>query len=446
MRDQEPAKASDFFRAKRKFFSAQSLTTLLLAATGQARAQALDRYFPANVPAYQDWIAAANPVHEDGAAEPQGVRLGNIILHPEVTERLSYDSSPFLGEPQGGSAVVNSTAAVSADSDWSRNSLDARLSVDDFRYVALPHRSFTNWTAAIGGGLDYADNHIGFGYAHLNTVTLPTSVASFAVKTAIMEQVDDLRLNDTIGTGRLQLVPQIVGQAYRFGAAPGSSGRASGGTASGGTFDHDAATASLTASYAFAGGHNLLAIFSDSLVQYGGGMHAQRPANYDDASVLLGLEYRQSAIFAYRVVAGYEDRTATGRGTLHGAITSPAAELDLIYRPTVLTTLTLKVARSLQNEPTELAQGLAETAVTLSVDHAYSRRVMLHLSAEYIRADFPSNGLSQSSTAASVSASWRLGRDVTLSAEYALVQTSGAGPGFSGFTRQQAMLGIRFER
>jgi hypothetical protein len=425
---------------------ARALAILFLALTGQASAQALDRYFPANVPAYQDWIAAASPVQEDGVAQPQGVRLGNVIVRPEAAEQAGYDSNPFLGGAQGGTAVVNSQASINADTDWTRDALDARISVDDTRFLAFPHRSFTDWTAAFGAKLDYADDRIEFGYAHLNTVTLPTSVAAFGIQSAITDQVDDLRLSDTIGTGRLQLVPQIVGQIYRFDAAPGS-----GSLAGDGTFNRDAATASLTASFSFAGGHNLLAILSDSAVEYLGGAAGLRPANYNDVSFLAGVEYRQSAIFAYRLLAGYENRAATGRGLVAGTITSPAAELDLIYKPTVLTTLTFTLSRSLQNEPTGLAQGLAEVSAKLAVDHSLSRKVMLRAAAEYVRADFPGNGPTQSSTEVDLSAVWRLARNVTLSAEYHLVHTSGGAQtgggetGSGGFTRHQALLGVRFD-
>ncbi|MEJ0045767.1 MAG: outer membrane beta-barrel protein [Rhodospirillales bacterium] len=121
-------------------------------------------------------------------------------------------------------------------------------------------------------------------------------------------------------------------------------------------------------------------IVSDSDVTYDSGGPGRRIADYNDASVLAGIEYRQSAVFVYRALAGYEVRLPYGTGLDVATLTAPAAELDLIWQPTRLVTLTGRVSQSLQDEPTDIAQGLTQTGTQLTLDYAFRRNVLLDTS------------------------------------------------------------------
>ena len=424
------------------FFLAGAPRVFLLclgASSTAAHAQALDRYFPANVLAYQDWATAATSAAGAADLAAQGVRLGSIVLHPVLTTAIGYDTSPFgSGDTGGGgTGLVQTSARLAADTDWSRDAMHASLDVTDNRYLSFPRRSFTDWNAALGATVDHGQDKLEFGYIHENDELLATGLGAFGQTQPIAAQIDDVRLSDTIDTGRISVVPAVVAQAYRFGNASGE-------TTTGGAFNRNAVTTSLTAGYTFGGGHNLLATISDSTVGYQGSREAGRPASYNDVSGLVGLEYRQSALIIYRALVGYEVRDAIGRGADAGGISSPAAELDVIWRPSVLTALTFNLAQSLQNQPTAVTQGLRQTSTGLMIDHDYSRTVTLHASLLFLRVQFPQNGLTQLAGAASISGTWRLGRNLSLQGGYDFNENGAGGPATNRFVRHQILLHLNF--
>jgi hypothetical protein len=416
----------------------QAALGLFGASYGQASAQLIDRYFPANVPAYQEWAVSAAPQEADGAYGPLGVRVGGFTISPSLTEGVGYDSDPTGLSNGAGSAVIDDSASVVINSDWSRNAVNAAFTVNRQDYLSDPHQSYTTWAATVGGVFDYADDRILAGYSHVYGVSLPTDVGSFGVTQPIVSQVDDFRLSDTIGQGRITLVPALVADLYGYSGEPGVN-RADA------LFDRDALTTSLTAGYEFGGGHNVLMVVSNTLAAYNGGDAALRPAGYDDLSVMAGLEYRQSALIIYRALVGYEERSPTGHGTNSTSVAAPAAELDVIWKPSVLTSVTGKISQSLQDGPTDNAQGLNETSVQLAIAESLRRDVMLTASAQYMTAAFSTSSQTQSVITLNGDATWSLDRNIALSLSYIFNRSSDDGNASARFTRQQVMLQVRFQ-
>ena len=408
---------------------------------GQARAQLIDRYFPANIPAYQDWATAALALQTDSAYAPTGVRTGSFVIHPSVSESLGYDSNPFGNPTARGTAESDTNVSVAADSDWARNGLNAAITADRTQYFDFPSQSFTAWTAAAGGVIDYAEDQIDVGYSHVNGVSLPTDVGSFSLRQPVIDQIDDVRVTDTLGPGPLILVPSLDGQLYSFNPVSGGSQTAF----QQGLFNRSAINGSLTAGYEFSGGHNVIVIISDSQVGYQNSSLAARPADYNDVSVLAGLEYQQSALIAYRALVGYEVRSPTGNGVSHGTISAPAAEFDIIWKPTALTSLTGKVSQSLQDEPSGNSQGLTLTQAGVVLDHSLRRNVSVEGSLQYNSASSPSGSGNQSTFSAGASANWSINRNWVLSLRYQYTSANDNTQSLSGFDRHQIFLQAKFQ-
>lgn len=412
--------------------------------TRHAHAQLLDRYFPANVPSYQDFGAGSATLQADSAYAPLGIHLGNFVLSPSIEENIGYDTDPFGTVIGTGSFVAQTNASLGTVSNWSRNALMTNISVTDNRYLNLG-KSITDWTASAGATIQQSSNQINLGFSYINAVGLPTDVGSFGQTGSILTQNEDLRASYTIGTGHITLVPALIGDIYTFSLPAGSSQN----LAAGGLFDRDALTASLTANYEFAGGHNLVTVLSDSVVAYGGRGSAQRPANSTDASLLAGIEFRSSDILIYRALVGYEERIPIGRGSTDKTLAAPAAELDVIWKPTVLTSLTGKVSESFANAPTDTAQGLSETSVQLNVSHSLSYAAEVEAAAQLIRAAFPSGtpggGGDETSVQATVAARYHLSRHIVVSAEYSFNEASGSNAASLSYRRHQVFLQGRLQ-
>ena len=405
-----------------------------------ARAQLLDRYFPANVPAYQDWAQAAAPQATDSIYGPLGVRVGSFQIDPSLIEGIGYDTNPVGSGNAKGSALVGSDGTIAVNSLWARNGINAAFTADRSDYLSDPRQSYTSWSATVGGLLQYADDQIQGGYSHVNAVSLPTDVGTFGATQPITDQVDDFRLSDTIGPGRVTFVPALVADIYRFSGTGNNVG-----ANNQGLFDSDAVTTSLTAGYEFASGHNALILISNTIADYTTGEAAFRPASYDDVSVMAGLEYRQSAVLLYRVLVGYEERAPTGSGIDRGTLAAPAAEVDVIWRPTVLSTLTGKISQSLQNAPTDAAQGLTETSFQLDFQQSLKRDLMFEANAQYIRASFPASSQVQSNITASGQATWSVTRNLALSLRYEYDKGDDSTSGAQSFNRQLILLQAHFQ-
>ncbi len=413
-----------------------------LLACGQAHAQLIDRYFPANIPAYQDWSTAATSADAGGGGYgPTGVRVGSFVVHPAISQALGYDSNPFGTAGSQGTAESETNVSVSANSDWARNSVNASIVADRLQYFNYPSQSPTTWTAAAGGTVDYAEDKIDIGYSHINGVSLPTDAGSFGLRGPIIDQVDDLRVSDTIGPGPLILVPSLDGQLYRFSqvanAIPANIQQT--------LFNRNGITGSLTAGYEFAGGHNIVVVISDSQVGYQNIHTAARPADYNDVSVLAGIEYQQSALLAYRALVGYEERSPTGSGLPHGTVSAPAAELDVIWKFSALTSLTAKVSQSLQNEPSGISQGLTVTQASLAVEHSLRRNVTLNASVQYVGANAASGGGNQSTIDVGGSATWTLSRHWALSLRYNYTKADVSSENLAAFDRHLVFLQANFQ-
>jgi hypothetical protein len=403
-----------------------------------ASAQLITRYFPANIPAYQDWSATLDT---SGAEEDQlnGVRVGSFVIQPNILESIGYDTNP-LGRPAAvGSSVLNSTGAVSINSDWSRNALAAAVTVNDARYFNLPRLSFTAWTASVGGVVDYGDDEIRLGYDHINSSSLPTDAGTFGLNAPITDRIDDARVSDTIGPGPLTLVPAVVGQLYRFNGLSAGPGIGLSGLS-----NRNVINPSLTAGYEFAGGHNLLVTLNDEYVTYPGGDAAGLTPSYNDVSMLVGIEYRQSALLVYRVLGGYEERFLQG-GRAGNRIAAPAAELDAIWTPTVLLSLTASVSEGLQDEPTTSGQGVRGTNALLNLQYAFRRDIMLSSYVQYARTGATTTQVAEDVISAGAQATWKVSRRLGLSLRYDFAKGEESAPQPQNYTRHQILLQANFQ-
>jgi hypothetical protein len=431
------ASRSGLFLAKAVFPA-----SLAIGLPGAAHAQLLDRYYPANVPAYQDWAQQAAPQENDSIYGPLGVRVGSFVIEPNVTEAIGYDSNPFGIAGGKGSADNNLSGSVAVNSDWARNSINAALSVDRVDYFSYPGQSYTTWAATAGGVVNYGDDVIQAGYSHLNAVTLPTDVGTFGVAQPITDQVDDFRISDTIGPGRVTFVPAIVGEIDRFTSQGGQGAQSA---AAAGLFDLDTLDTSLTAGYEFSGGHNALVVLSNTLGDYVGGQATLRPANYDDVSAMAGLEYRQSALLLYRALVGYEVRSPIGAGIYNKTIAAPAAELDVIWKPSTLTVVNGTISQSLQNQPTDTTQGLTATTVQIGITQSLRRDLTFDATAGYSQAAFPNTSEVQSIFTASGEVTLSLNRNIAVSLIYDFTHADDNTVAAFRFDRHEVLLQVRLQ-
>ncbi len=417
-----------------------ALSILAVAAPSAARAQLLGQYYPSGIPGYQSWASDAVLERPHSEYDPLGVRAGSFVIRPSLSESLGYDSN-VAGLPQPvGSALAETQGSVAVGSDWARNQVAATLSFDNVHYLQQPNLSHTDWTAAVGGALDIGQDRATLAYSHVTATTVPYQIGTVGVGQPVTFTIDSVRASYTATLGRFTLVPEIDAAVYRYSNVLSFGLNEA-------TNDLDTINGSLTAGYELAPGSSLVLVASGGNGAYITRLPGIPTADYNDVSLVGGIDVRTGALFRYRATIGYEVRRYVNPQI--PATAAPLAEFDMIWTPTRLTTVTGQLARSLQNAITpgvigSGAESYAYTNARLEVDHEARRNVQLQAFGQLQNADYQMHGGTQRVMSAGASVTWLLNRKLSLTGSYTYTQsTVSLGPG-QNVTDNLAQLTLSF--
>ena len=402
--------------------AAAAATTL--AAAYPARAQLISQYLPPTLPGYESDLTLPMAPYDARVAAGRGVEIGDFNLAPKLSESAGYNSNP-LGDGSRGSSLLDTNASVSLGSDWARDALDASLSVDNTSYFDRPIASQTSWSTSLGGRLDVGNGSVDAAYSHLAENLGPTDLGVLGVTDPVPYQVDNLRLDDNIVLGRFRITPSFGYEHVTFGQAAGPI------PIDYSSLDHDVLSGGLTALYALSTGRSLVAVLQGATAAYSTGLGASE-SNYSDVLGLAGIDIQAAALIRIRALVGGESRTFNQAATQ--SMTTPTAELDVIWQPTRLTTVTTTVSRRFQDATSPFSNSQATTDGRFQVDHALRRNVELSAYVDVGSSGFSANAVdtaanntSQMQTSFGASAVWTVNRHVNLLLTYNYSQNSYTG-------------------
>lgn len=411
--------------------AAAGLAALLAAAP--ARAQLVGRYLNPLEPGLgaEPGVTVASRLHPE--YDYRGVRVGGVLVSPELVVSPGYDSNVTGTRPARGSALVQTSGSVSATSAGSAATVSAALTADDFRYTDIGNQSYTNWTAALRGAVALGRDQASFGYSHLNLNQTPRDLDAPLLSRPIAFRVDDVTLGYRANFARAYLRPNLEVANYGF----------DNGTAAGAPYpqtyrDRVVVSPGVEAGYEVAPRRALVLVLRDATAGYTGRLAGQPSRDFDDLSALAGVAYDVDGVVVLRLLAGYEARLF--RSAARKAIQAPVVEASASWTPSGLTTVTASAARYIEDAASEAVVGLTETALRLGVDHEYLRNVVLSASAAWLRDEYQQNGGQQSLYEAALGATWLLNRNLRLGATYQFysrqsgdvvgLSAAGLGPGF----------------
>ncbi len=384
----------------------------LLATAAPGRAQLLGQYLPTGIPGYQNWFSDAVLDRPRSEYDPIGVRAGDFVIRPSLSESFGYDSNSFGLPHPAGSPFAETQGSVRASSDWSRNALDATLGFDDERALRYPDLSHTDWTAALGGALDVLDDRATVAYSHVTATTAAFQIGTLSAGQPVTVSIDDARASFQAAVGRFTLVPAIDAAVSRFtNVLLGGRSEA--------LDDRDSVTGSFTAGYELAPGSSLVAVASGTDADYTSHAPGLPAPSYTDVSLLAGLDVRGFTVFRYRALLGYE-RRSYAEAYLPGTA-APLGEADVIWTPTRMTTVTGQVSHSLQNAITPgVVQSYAYGNLRLTLDHELRRNVLLQAFGQFQSAAYQTQDGQQHVLSAGASVTWLLNRKLSLTAASAI--------------------------
>ncbi len=399
----------------------------LLAFQGQAaRAQLLDQFVNPNV----SGVRVEPGVTVQSRLRPDydfgGIRVGSILLRSEYTEAAGYEDN-VTGTSQGrGSSFVQSRVNLSAVTDLSRYGAAVRLNVNDNRYLDQPKQSATDWNISAGGFYELGRDTVSLDYSHLNLNQTPRDLDTPLLDRTIAYRVDSVQAGYRVTFNRLSLRPVLAVQLYDFDD----------GTIAGRPYpqrfrNRVVAAPALTASYEFSPGRTAVLIVRELNASYTNRPAGTRVRDFNDGSVLAGLDFASGGPWRYRLLAGYEVRSFVSSRVK--SIQAPIIEGTIIYTPTGLTTLTGSVGRRIQDSADETTVGYTETSARFSVDHEYYRNVLLRAQGGVFFDQYNGGG-NQSLLSGGAGATWLLNRTLRLSATYDFTTRLSSGGGVVSLT------------
>lgn len=342
--------------------------------------------------------------------EPVGVHAGTFTIRPFVSESFGYESNVLgLSSPRG-STLLQTNASLDATSDSSRGTVNAGLSVTDTRYFDLANQSFTNWNARLGGTYNLGRDSASVLVTHENLTQTQRDLDVPQLDAPLPYAVDTFRVGYRATFNRLSLMPSFETARYSFNS----------GFAGNTVYDQSyrnriVVTPGLVAAYEFATRRSAVIVVRNTTAFFSRGTSTSPKRNFNDTSILAGVDYDLNGLLRARALFGYESRSFSSN--TYETIQAPVAELSLIYSPTGLTTVTGTVARRIQDSADETTAGVTTLSATLKVDHELRRNVVLTAAAGVSQNDYNVGG-SQTLYTGNLGATYLLNRYAAVGAVY----------------------------
>ena len=343
--------------------------------------------------------------------DPVNIRLGTVLIQPSLSESVGYESN-VLGStiPQGG-PVIETTGSVAAVSTQSRAAVNASASVDDIRYPNQDLQSHTDFTVSLGGSYQFGRDVASAQYIHQNlNQTVQSLDVAQALNQALAYRIDDGRLAYRASLARTFVVPAIEVTSYNY----------DNGTAGNAVYlqnyrNRVVVQPSVTVGYELAPRRNVVAVVRDGIGTYSVPLAGNGTRNYNDLTLLGGLDYDLSGALRFRALAGYEQRVF--QSGQFATITAPVLEFAVIWNPTGLTTVTANASRHINDSSDQSTGATTETSARIQVDHELRRNILLQASGGLIMDQY-TGSTSQILYSAGVKGTYLANRQVNLTVSY----------------------------
>ncbi len=404
------------------------------------RAQMLDQLISPDIPGIAGEPGVTVTSRQRPDYDPLGIRLGTVTIRPELRESFGYDDNVTGSSRAKGSKLVETNGIVTADYATSQATAGARLSVDDMQYLARSSQSYTNWQAGIGGTYLFGRDTLSLGIDHFNLTETSRDLDVPQLDQPIAYRIDMLRAAYKAVFSRLYIQPDVTLASYSY-----DNGSVGGRTYLQSTRNRIVVTPGVTLGYELQPRRNLVLVVRDANADYDHSPPGAAKPNFNDLSVLAGIDYDADGIWRFRLLGGYETRSFTSRQ--YKTISAPIVEAAVIWAPTELTTVTASATRHIQDSADDLTVGYTETAIGLRVDHEWLRNVLLQAHMRYNIDDYAQNQGSQTLLRFGAGATWLLNRNLRLeaSAEHTTRTSGGAlqRNGLGGYDDNIVLLTLR---
>jgi hypothetical protein len=353
----------------------------MLFSAGGAQAQLVNEYFPGAIPGYQANLSGSVINRIETMDDPQGVEVGDFIIRPEVSESAGYNSN-LLGQPNTASPSLSTSAGLKINSDWGRDAVGVSAHVNENQFFDLPIANYTAWGTAVGGTLTLGNDAASLGYSHQNDYLSAEDLGVVGIVSPVPYRVDDVRVAYAKLFSRFSLTPSFEYENFTFGQSQGAEAINYNG------LNHQTEIGALTGEYAISPGNAVITILRATAAQFNP-VAGTTSNDYTDAAGFLGLDFESGSLIQYRALVGAESRRFTA-GSLP-TVTTPTFELDAMWEPTEVDTVTGIFSRELNDPASPFASNQTVTVARAQLDHQLRDNLFLRGSVQYATSLSPSN-------------------------------------------------------
>ena len=371
---------------------------------------------------------------------PSGLRLGLLEAQPRLALGLGLDSNP-TGLPHGAGGIVLRTApALALGAGWGGGSLGIRLALDNRQVPGVPAADRTDWTAAAGLRLRFGPDALRLAVAERARHEDGSQIGALPTDRPLPYRITALRAAWRTGGARLSLTPALGLAAWRYDPAQ------LGGLAVSQTYrDRDVIQGAVTARYALAPRTDLVLVVRGTDTHYVAPQQGAPSRDSTGLALLAGAE-GGDGILHLRLLLGWEQRRFAAPA--YGSHAAPIAEVQAVWQPSGMTTVTATLSRRIEDAAQEGVAGYTATAVRLRVDREVWRNLLVSVAAGVQGADFTQGGGRQTAERFAASATWLLNRRLRLTAAETVSALHGTaavgGTGGGSVTRSLSLLTVGF--
>jgi hypothetical protein len=399
--------------------------------------------FPETIPGYNQELGLTLPtVAQLGpASQGLGLRAGPALILPGLAEDTRYDSN-VLGVRHGpGSQIVETAPSVTLDADYSRARVGAFVGLDNSEYFQTKNQSHTDFKAALGGSAAIGRGEATLAYSHLSLHDDPTAIGAIPSSTPTPFTLDDIRASFDLAMGRAALRPFVDASRWSYGQSD------VGGVQTSQAYrDRDVLQAGLAGRFNLGERRDVLATVSVNRNDYLNSSAASPAPSSTDVLALGGLDYELNGAFRLRLMAGLQARQFDKR--VFQSRVAAVGQFSAIWTPQRTTTVTLTVARSLEDLAQEDTGGTIYTRAEVEVSHELKRDLVLRTRVGVQSAQFLQVGGTQAQIYGKTGFEWTVNRyvkmlgDIQAQRSSSPIDTGLTGPASGPYTRAVAHLGF----
>ncbi len=375
-----------------------------------ARAQYIDTYLPTTVPGFDQSQGVAVLAQPRPAYEAQGVRQGDFVIQTGIDESFGYNSNLLGTQNALGSVYLETNPVIDIASDWPRNRIGLHASLDNIEDLDAADQSHTDGTVGVGGSYTIGRGDASLGYSHISQHENGTDIGAIASQTPIGYDVDDIRGEFTLVTGRTTITPNVDVADFRFGSA--TIGAA---PVSQSYRDRLVAAVGVTGRYD-TGGNAILVVLQGTDSHYTDEPASLPSLNSRNVLALAGFDTDADRIWRYRLLAGVEYRDFAA--SQFKSRTEPVIEASVIWTPSRRLTVTGTLTRSVEEPQSEGTDGYIYSIVRAVADYELRRNILLQGRAALQSVDFLQGGGGQTIEQGGAGITWLLNRHLRLSLNY----------------------------